>query len=914
MTDADEQRIKAAVEQAKELPDARDELVSESTADPSAPFAPEVVSVLAARKRDDPRAFEGLRAQLKDAGVRITALDEAIAEAGGESSGRRPTQADTLVELANAAALFHTSEGTGFVDVDINGHRETWPIRHKEFRRWLTQAFFTTTGGAVNSEALQSVLRVVEATAHFHSEERDINVRVAGLGDRLYLDLADASWRAVEIDSDGWRIVDRPPVRFRRASGMQPLSTPETGGSIEHLRPYLNVQTDADFVLVVSWMLAVLRHRGPYPVLVLSGEQGSAKSTFSKILRALLDPNAAPLRALPREDRDLFIAATNSHVLTFDNVSGLPSWISDTLCRLATGGGFAVRQLYTDQDEVIFDATRPVILNGIEDIVTRPDLADRGVFLRLKPIPEESRRTEDELWQAFRQDRPKILGALLDSLVHGLRHLSDTRLDRHPRMADFARWATACETAGWPSGTFMDAYMGNREHTVDSVIEADPVASTVRSWMADQTKWSGTASDLLTQLNHHASDAVKHGKTWPSTPRTLSSRLRRAATFLRAVGIYIDFDQKVGRRRTRMITISTGPDHQAQPASASSAPSAPAPLSEVSGACGNSTRRTVERHEDAAIPGADGQHTPESPWKREGTDSRNAADATDEHIPPHFCRLEGQAVTAPDGVPEAPGRIDEGASTMTDATRAPQHTYDIRAPDGTLEARHVRKDPPLGRKHVSWQLPNGTKGLGGRAAKTWPLYRSERLGALKPGAMVIVCAGEQAADALVRLKFEAVGTVTGSNWLHSDEVLRTFDQFEVVVWPDADVVGHEQAARVLAALSRVRGSAAGLFEVDPGALGLTATGADAADWKPEDDDGIDEFFAARRPWTPPRADNPPPPPADELPAPGRRPGAAQRPSGARREDPGWAPDGAGVGRQRDPLQRVVDPDGTPGRG
>ena len=751
------------------------------------------------------------------------------------------------------------------LDVDINWHRETWPIRHKEFRRWLTRAFFTTTGGTLNSEALQSVLRVVEATAHFHSEELDINVRVAGLGDRLYLDLADASWRAVEIDSDGWRIVDRPPVRFRRASGMQPLSTPETGGSIDRLRPYLNVQTDADFVLVVSWMLAVLRHRGPYPVLVLSGEQGSAKSTFSKILRALLDPNAAPLRALPREDRDLFIAATNSHVLTFDNVSGLPSWISDTLCRLATGGGFAVRQLYTDQDEVIFDATRPVILNGIEDIVTRPDLADRGVFLQLKPIPEESRRTEDELWQAFRQDRPKILGALLDSLVHGLRHLSDTRLDRHPRMADFARWATACETAVWPSGTFMGAYMGNLEHTVDSVIEADPVASTVRSWMADQTKWSGTASDLLTQLNHHASDAVKHGKTWPSTPRTLSSRLRRAATFLRTVGIYIDFDQKVGRTRTRMITISTDPDHHAQPASASSAP---APLSEVSGACGHSTRRTGARHEDAASPGADGQHTPESPWKRAGTDSRNAADATDEHIPPQCCRREGQAVTGPDGVPEAPGRIDEGASTMTDATRVPQHTYDIRAQDGTLEARHGRKDPPLGRKHVSWPLPNGTKGLGGRAAKTWPLYRSEHLGALKPGAMVIVCAGEQAADALGRLKFKAVGTVTGSNWLPSDDVLRTLDRFELVVWPDADVVGREQAARVLAALSRVRGSAAGLFEVDPGALGLTATGADAADWKPEDDDGIDEFFAARRPWTPPRADTPPPPPADERPAPG----------------------------------------------
>ena len=127
-------------------------------------------------------------------------------------------------------------------------------------------------------------------------------------------------------------------------------------------------------------------------IVVLSGEQGSAKSTFSAILRALLDPNTAPLRALPREDRDLFIAANNGHVLAFDNVSGLPAWISDTLCRLATGGGFAVRQLYTDQDEVLFDATRPVILNGIEDIVARPDLADRAVFLTLEPIPEERRR------------------------------------------------------------------------------------------------------------------------------------------------------------------------------------------------------------------------------------------------------------------------------------------------------------------------------------------------------------------------------------------------------------------------------------------------------------------------------------------------------------------------------------------
>ena len=203
-------------------------------------------------------------------------------------------------------------------------------------------------------------------------------------------------------------------------------------------------------MLVVAWALACLRNRGPYPVIVLSGEQGSAKSTFSAILRALLDPNTAPLRALPREDRDLFIAASNGHVLAFDNVSGLPAWISDTLCRLATGGGFAVRQLYSDQDEVLFDAARPVILNGIEDIVTRPDLADRAVFLTLEPIPEERRRPEQELWAAFEAERPRILGVLLDAVAKGWPSCRSTKLDKLPRMADFALWATACETALWP--------------------------------------------------------------------------------------------------------------------------------------------------------------------------------------------------------------------------------------------------------------------------------------------------------------------------------------------------------------------------------------------------------------------------------------------------------------------------------
>jgi hypothetical protein len=237
--------------------------------------------------------------------------------------------------------------------------------------------------------------------ARFDAGEHGVHLRVGRLDDKLYIDLADDQWRAVEIGLNGWRIVADPPLRFRRSAGMRPLPLPKRGGSIDDLRPFLHISSEADFVLSAEWMLAALRDHGPYPVLALSGEQGSAKTFRAAVLRSLVDPNIAPLRTLPREDRDLFIAATNGHVVGFDNLSNLPAWISDTLCRLSTGGGFATRQLYTDQDEVLFDAMRPIILTGIEDIVTCGDLSDSSIFLVLQSISVATGRLETELWLGF---------------------------------------------------------------------------------------------------------------------------------------------------------------------------------------------------------------------------------------------------------------------------------------------------------------------------------------------------------------------------------------------------------------------------------------------------------------------------------------------------------------------------------
>jgi hypothetical protein len=317
----------------------------------------------------------------------------------------------------------------------------------------------------------------------------------------------------------------------------------------------------------VCFILAALRELGPYPVLDLIGEHGAAKSTFANVLRKLIDPNSAALRALPREDRDLFIAAVNAHLLVFDNISKMPDWISDTLCRLATGGGFATRQLYSDQDEALFDAMRPIILNGIEDFVSRPDLADRTIFLNLKNIDEDKRKSAISVWADFECAHPRILGAVLDGVAHGLRQLPNTSLKTMPRMADFALWATACEQAFWEAGTFAKAYEQNRDDAVQTVIEADLVATAVQSFMAARTVWRGTAADLLGALKMAVTEDQTKLREWPSTPRSLSGRVRLAAATLRKIGIDITFERE-GHGHGRVIRIVSGSRHP--PAGASS--------------------------------------------------------------------------------------------------------------------------------------------------------------------------------------------------------------------------------------------------------------------------------------------------------------------------------------------------------
>jgi energy-coupling factor transporter ATP-binding protein EcfA2 len=408
------------------------------------------------------------------------------------------------------------------------------------------------------AQAVADATATLEGMAVYDGEEIDVHVRVAHFGDKVYLDLGNDTWEAVEIGATGWRIVPTPPVMFRRPQGLAALPHPAPGGSIDGLRGFVNV-ADEHWPLVAGFVVALLSV-GPYAVLVLLGEQGSGKSTAARVVRRLVDPNSSPLRNKPRSDHDLAIAATNTWVLSFDNLSSLPEWLSNTLCTIATGGGFSTRMLYTDDEERIFDARRPVILNGIGDIVARSDLLDRSLLVPLPAI--DAKESEEAFWARFDKAWPQLLGAVLDATVAAVAGVDDVELDETPRMVDFTRWATAAETTmGLEDGAVLQTYLANRATADQTALEASPIGRFVEQVVATTPVWEGSTTELLNEINRLADAADKvsddrvgptrRQKEWPKAANSLSNRLKLLAPNLRRVGVDVAIDRdETGSRVT----------------------------------------------------------------------------------------------------------------------------------------------------------------------------------------------------------------------------------------------------------------------------------------------------------------------------------------------------------------------------
>jgi hypothetical protein len=462
-----------------------------------------------------------------------------------------------LIGIGRSAELFRDDKRAAFVAALVENHRETWAVKSGDFRRWLVGSFFRRTGKAPSASAVADAIAVLEAEAQFAGDHRQVRVRTAqGEDGCIYLDIGDDSWSAIRIGLDGWTVVDVPPVHFIRGQAVAALPRPEPGGSIDELKQVINFGSEENLKRVVGWMLGALRPRGPYPILAFMAEHGTGKSAAARFLRALVDPSSVPLRGMPREERDLMIAARANQVLALDNVSYLEHWLSDALCRMATGGGWATRRLFTDAEEELFTQSRPLLINGIDDYISNADLLDRSMLISLPVIPPELRRQESELEKHFDRIKGRVLGALLDGVSAALKNLPRVKLHGFPRMADFAAWVAAAEPAfGWSPGSFLEASTAGATEAQDVVLEASVIGEPLKAFIMDEGEWTGTAVELLAQLADRVSDEVKRNRFWPRTAKGLSSGIRRLAPTLRSLGFTVEFAREATAARRRLIIL-----------------------------------------------------------------------------------------------------------------------------------------------------------------------------------------------------------------------------------------------------------------------------------------------------------------------------------------------------------------------
>jgi hypothetical protein len=444
---------------------------------------------------------------------------------------------DVLLHLAREKATFFcTNGGEVYATVDS----EILPVNVAgEFNDWLWDAFLLDQKRAPTPTAVKNAIRALQAVARRRGERHEVYIRSAAIDGRIYIDLANDQRQAVEIDSNGWRIINNPPVKFWRPTGMRPLPEPQREQSIEQLRRYTNL-SDAGFILFVQLLIDALHARDERPVGCFVGGEGRGKSTLSKLAQRILDPRTTDPGNPPSTVRELITRARNGTVVVFDNASTLSQDMSDAICRLASGIGSGQRKLFTDVTQIHISGSRPIMFTAIRNPVKAPDLADRTVVLKILAIEDRQRITPRRLWAAFYRDLPYILGALYHITACGLRELPRVKLARAPRLAEFFEGGIACE-AGHELGSFLAAFDTAAQEALDAVVEDSALAQAVIAFMADRDgqAWSGSATALMKELMvHDRTEAhVTTWKDWPQDARAFGAKLWPLQTVLRKVGV-----------------------------------------------------------------------------------------------------------------------------------------------------------------------------------------------------------------------------------------------------------------------------------------------------------------------------------------------------------------------------------------
>ncbi len=461
----------------------------------------------------------------------------------------KPSQTDELLSLTTDFEFYRSGPADdAYVRLVVGGHLEVHQAGNAKgpsakLRQILTQRFLEKHNRAPNRESLNQAGDTIVAKCGA-GPKVDTHVRFARSNEAIFLDLCDDQWRAVEITANGWQVVANPPVLFRRGAGAKPLPEPVKGGSLDALRGLINTGDDENWCLMLAWLVGCFLPTGAFPLLLVEGEMGSAKSTACLLLLALVDPSTGGLCGQPKDEVDATVSALHSGVLAYDNLKTLRADMSNVFCRFSTGQGYRTRTFYENLGLTVVEVRLPLLINGIDSTVMQGDLLNRSIKLWLPAIAAADRTTIAKVEREFEVLRPGVLGALLDAVSTGLANLPNTVVADAPRMSDFCTFVVACEPAlPWQPGEFLNAYRGKQADAVANIVDLDDVGSALLKW-ADENLTPGSSAVvypgvLLRWLNDVTVDVPKDLYHWPHNPQEMAYRLPGLAPMLRDRGIHI---------------------------------------------------------------------------------------------------------------------------------------------------------------------------------------------------------------------------------------------------------------------------------------------------------------------------------------------------------------------------------------
>lgn len=472
--------------------------------------------------------------------------DPAPAEDNKEPEDTKGSMSSMLVDfVVERVELFHDENRDSFALV--KSVQETYRLTGGKFKSWLMAAFYKEHGKAARDQSVREALQVLDGLAQHDGEQKAIHIRVAQVEEAIFVDLAQpGNSVAAKIEAGSWALVQEHEVRFLRPDTMRPLPTPIAGSAgIDALWQLVNVPEGAR-LLVLAWLLECLRPNGVFPVLELLGEAGSAKSTTQGILRMLIDPNGSNLRNPPKTVEDVFVSAGVNWIVSFENVSHLTPAMQDAMCVLATGGGYAKRKLYSDGEESVINAKRPLVLNSISACVMAHDLIDRSICVELPRV--QTRREDGDIQREFEAAYPTLLASLFYLMAQTLKQLPTARLpeSENIRLTGFARLGVAMERAlGAPDGEFLRQFHAARQESITRTIDSSPVATALMEWF--EARQHAPAEMPVKSLLMEVERYKPHGAdAWPKTAKGFGDALRRAAPSLRYLGVEAKSLGKIG--------------------------------------------------------------------------------------------------------------------------------------------------------------------------------------------------------------------------------------------------------------------------------------------------------------------------------------------------------------------------------